>query len=362
MLSSRPVLCVLTSTLGLAFFSGAAIASASTADLSVSNPTVDGTAEVGTTATYVSHVTNLGPDATAATVTDELGDAEKLVSASTSAGSCVQDAPVNCDLGVVAPGADVTLTIKVFYMRESRYNQQTLTVTGAADNSDPDPDNDVAGVSFEVSQPQAPVVQKPTAETGGWSRGQAHLDVDAELAPYGSGSYWFEYGKTKAYGHKTSAKAIHGQSGLTRRATLAGLQMNTTYHYRVVLVAHGKTYRGRDHSAKTFGKILYPELTLKAAKRSASSTVYVGKLDPDGIADAPGSCKGSVSIEVYTLQGATLLRSRSTKLGKDCTYRLKLPFGTRDARRYGKKGNVLAQARFTGNYAVAAVGSQSDRP
>ena len=138
--------------------------------------------------------------------------------------------------------------------------------------------------------------------------------------------------------------------------------MNTTYHYRVVLVVDGKTYHGRDHSAKTFGKILFPELTLRAASRSAHSTTYVGKLDPDGIADAPGSCKGSVSIDVYTLAGADLLHSRATKLGKDCTYRLKLPFGTKDARRYGKRGNVLAQARFSGNYAVANVGSKSDRP
>jgi hypothetical protein len=361
MLSSRPVLCVLTSALGLAFFSSAAIASASTADLSISNPSLDGSQEVGTSATYVAHVTNIGPDATEAAVTDQLGDAESLVSASTSQGACTQTAPVSCALGMVAPGTDVTITVKVTYVATSDHNQHFMSVAGAADNSDPDPDNDAGGLEYSVTEPEAPVVQKPTAETGGWSRGQAHLDVDAELAPYGSGTYWFEYGTTKAYGHKTATKSIRGQDGLKRSATLGGLKMNTTYHYRVVLVAHGKTYRGRDHSVKTFGKILFPELTLKAAQSSGSRTTYVGQLDPDGIADAPGSCKGSVSIEVYTLQGATLLHSRSTTLGKDCAYRLTLPFGTRDARRYGKKGNVLVQARFTGNYAVAAVGSKSDR-
>jgi hypothetical protein len=67
------------------------------------------------------------------------------------------------------------------------------------------------------------------------------------------------------------------------------------------------------------------------------------------------------SIDVYALAGATLPHSRSTKLGKDCGDRLTLPFGTHDARRYGKKGNVLVQARFDGNSAVAAVGSGSDR-
>jgi uncharacterized repeat protein (TIGR01451 family) len=361
MLPSRPALCVLTSTLGLAFFSSAAVASASTADLSISNPTFDGSREVGTRATYVAHVTNNGPDATDATVSDQLGDAESLVSASASQGSCTQAAPVSCALGVVAPGTDVTITVKVSYVATSDHNQHVMSVAGAADNSDPDSNNDAGGAEYAVTEPEAPVVQKPTAETGGWSRGQAHLDVDAELAPYGSGTYWFEYGTTRAYGHKTAAKSIRGQNGLKRSATIDGLHMNTTYHYRVVLVAHGKTYRGRDHSARTFGKILFPELTLKAVRSSGSSTTYVGKLDPDGVADAPGSCKGSVSIEVYTLAGATLLRSRSTKLGKDCAYRLTLRFGTHDARRYGKKGNVLVQARFDGNHAVAAVGSKSDR-
>src|SRR5690349_15657626 len=104
MLRSRSVLCVLSSTIGLAFFSTAALASASTADFSITNPDAGLAHEVGATVTYVAHVSNSGPDAAAATVSDELGEVESLVSASASQGSCTQTAPVICDLGVVAPG------------------------------------------------------------------------------------------------------------------------------------------------------------------------------------------------------------------------------------------------------------------
>lgn len=361
MLRSRSVFCALTSTVGLAFFSTAALASASTADFSITNPDAGPTHVVGATVTYVAHVSNSGPDAASASVNDELGEVESLVSASASQGSCTQTAPVSCDLGVVAPGADVTVQVTVTYTRASNGNNHQMIVSGGPDNSDPNFNNNVGVASFSVDEPEAPVLQTPSAQTGEWSRGQAHLDVDAELSPYGAGTYYFEYGKTKAYGTKSATKNVSGNEDVKRTTRLAGLKMSTVYHYRVVLVVDGKTYRGRDRAAKTLGKINYPELTLKAVRRSASSTLYKGELMPDGTADAPGSCKGSIRLEVYTLQGATLMEKK-TKLGKDCTYRLKLPFGRTAARRAGRKGNVLVQAWFSGNYAVAHVGSTADKP
>src|SRR3954471_17451613 len=97
MLRSRSALCALTSTLGLAFFTSVALASASTADLSITNPDTGFAPEVGTTVTYAVRVDNHGPDATTATVSDQLGDAEALVSASASQGSCTRAAPVTCE-------------------------------------------------------------------------------------------------------------------------------------------------------------------------------------------------------------------------------------------------------------------------
>lgn len=361
MLLSRSGLCALTSTVGLAFFSTAALASASTADLSITNPDAGPTHVVGATVTYVAHVSNNGPDAVAAGVSDELGEVESLVSASASQGSCTQTAPVSCDLGVVAPGADVTVRVTVTYTRASNGNNHQMVVSGGPGNNDPDFNNDVGVASFYVDEPEEQVVQTPSAQTGEWSRGQAHLDVEAELSPYGAGTYYFEYGRTKAYGSKTATKNVRGDDDVKRTARLARLKMRTVYHYRVVLVVDGKTYRGRDRAARTLGKIKFPELTLEAVRRSASSTLYQGELMPDGTADAPGSCKGSIRLEVYTLDGASLME-RKTRLRKDCTYRLRLPFGRTAARRAGRKGKVLVQAWFSGNYAVAHVGSKADKP
>jgi len=361
MLRTRSVLCALTSTAGLAFFSTAALASASTADLSITNPDAGPTHVAGATVTYVAHVTNNGPDATPATVTDELGEVESLVSASASQGSCTQTAPVRCDLGVVAPGAGVTVQVTVTYTGPSNGNNHQMMVSGGPDISDPDFTNDVGVASSPVDAPEAPEVQTPSAETGDWSRGQAHLDVEARLSPYGAGTYHFEYGRTKAYGTKTPAKKVSGDEDVERSTRLAGLKMSTVYHYRVVLVVDGKTYRGRDRAAKTLGRIKYPELTLEAVRRSASSTLYRGELMPDGTGDAPGACKGSIRLAAYTLDGPTLMEKR-TKLGKDCTYRLKLPFGRAAARRAGRKGTVLVQAWFSGNHAIANVGSKADKP
>jgi hypothetical protein len=346
--------------LALAFLVPTAVASAdTTADLSISNPTISGDPYVGNTATYTMQVGNNGPDATEATATVELGQAEQLVSASASQGSCTQAAPVTCSVGTVAPSASVSLTITVKYTGGGT-DQHKDSVAGPSTNVDPDPNNNLAGVSYEVSYPEEPVNQTPTAETGGWNRSQANLKVDALASPFGSGTYYFEYGKTKSYGKKTSVSKVSGNEDVSVKGRLSGLAMSTTYHYRVVLVVGGKTYRGRDKSAKTLGKLLYGPLTLKAVKRGASSTSYTGRLGA-GMADAPGACKGGVSVTVYTLQGADLL-VKKTSMRSNCTYKITIPFGTKQARKYGKKGSVLVQANFTGNRAVARVGSESDRP
>src|SRR2546430_2229836 len=110
--------------LALAFLASAGVASAdTTADLAITNPAVGYDHSVGSSATYTMQVSNNGPDATDATVSDQLGDAEDLISAETTQGSCTQAVPVSCSLGTVAPGAPVTVTIKVNYARTAQYNQ-----------------------------------------------------------------------------------------------------------------------------------------------------------------------------------------------------------------------------------------------
>jgi hypothetical protein len=239
-------------------------------------------------------------------------------------------------------------------------NEHTDRISGASTNVDPNPHNDAGGVSFQVAEPEAALVQTPTAETGSWFRTQARLDVDGLVSPFGAGTYYFEYGKTKAYGKKTSARKVTGGESVTVEGKLGGLAMSTTYHYRVVLVVGGKSYRGGDRSAKTLGKLKWGPLTMKAVSRKPSSAVYAGRLGA-GMADAPGACKGTITITVYTTGGADIL-AKKTALRSDCTYKLTVPFGATQARKYGRKGNVIVQARFSGNRAVSSVGSGIDNP
>jgi uncharacterized repeat protein (TIGR01451 family) len=358
--AARLVRILVFPALVLAFLASAAAASANTtADLSIGNPVISGDPYVGSTATYTLQVANNGPDAADATVTDQLGDAEQLVSATASQGSCTQTAPVICSLGTVAPSGSASLTIKVKYTKTGS-NQHTDTVSGAGTNVDPNPNNDAGGVGFQVAEPDAAPVQTPTAETGSWSRTQTHLDVDGLVSPFGAGTYYFEYGQTKAYGDKTSVSKVSGGDRVAVKGRLGGLAMSTTYHYRVVLVVGGKTYRGHDQSATTLGKLKWGPLTMKAVSRTPSSAVYTGRLGA-GLADAPGACKGTVTISVYTTAGADIL-ARKTAMRSDCTYKLAVPFGATQARKYGPKGNVIVQARFSGSRAVSSVGSVGDNP
>ena len=340
----------------LVFLSLTSVAFASAADLSITNPVISGAPYVGNTATYTVQVGNSGPEATDATVVDQLGEAEQLVSITSSQGACTD---TSCALGAVAPGSTVDITIKVTYTK-AIYNEHTVMVSGAG-NDDPDHNNDRGGAGFQVSDPEpAAPPATPVAETGSWSRAQAHLDVDALLSPYGSGAYYFEYGKTKAYGKKTATKKVSGQDEVEVKGLIDDLAMSTTYHYRVVMVVGGKSYRGKDKSAKTLGKLMYGPLTMKMVSETASSSTYTGKVG-GGLADAPGACKGTITLSIYTLQGADLMTKKTTVRG-DCTYKISVPFGTAKARKYGPRGRVLAQARFSGSYAVAGVGSTSLHP
>jgi hypothetical protein len=347
-----------------------ALASAATADLSITNPVITGDTRPGAEITYSSTVSNAGPDATAVTVDDAASDNEQLLGITVSQGACA--APVAgrslCDLGTVAPGATATLTVRVRLTTAGNYQHVTWVRPTNADlenqTQDPNGDNDSGGVNFNVDEPYvAPVeVDTPTVSSGsGYRNTQATIGVDAEVAPYGAGTLHFEYGKTRSFGKKTAAQKLDTQETVERKAVIKGLAMKTRIYWRAVLVVGGKTYRGETRTARTQGRMLYPNITIKATKRAASSTTYVGTIG-DGFADAPGACKGTIVMSVYTEAG-DVVRRRTKVNAKACSYRITIPFGTRDARRYGPKGKgVFVQAGFSGTKAVASARSTSDRP
>src|SRR3954454_348981 len=62
-------------------------------------------------------------------------------------------------------------------------------------------------------------------------------------------AYYFEYGRTEAYGKQTPALAFSGDPKVS--VTLVGLAPSTTYHYRVVTTGLLTAARGGDESFTT---------------------------------------------------------------------------------------------------------------
>jgi hypothetical protein len=73
----------------------------------------------------------------------------------------------------------------------------------------------------------------------------------------GSGKAYFEYGTTTSYGTTTPEQNL-GAGGSTEEVTQAitGLQEATAYHYRLVVVAGGKTVDGEDRSFETVAPLV----------------------------------------------------------------------------------------------------------
>jgi uncharacterized repeat protein (TIGR01451 family) len=104
----------------------------------------------GGTISYTIPVVNNGPDkATGVVVADQLPIGTKLVSATTTQGSCGGTSTVECGVGVLAGGAGATVTIKV----TADPGTYTNTATVSTQSLDTDPSNDSASVSTTLVGP-----------------------------------------------------------------------------------------------------------------------------------------------------------------------------------------------------------------
>ena len=77
--------------------------------------------------------------------------------------------------------------------------------------------------------------------------------LNGHVNPNGApAAYWFEYGKTSSYDKETDR--LDAGSGTTNVAVselVAGLEANTTYHYRLCAAAEDATTCGADRSLTT---------------------------------------------------------------------------------------------------------------
>jgi phosphodiesterase/alkaline phosphatase D-like protein len=101
--------------------------------------------------------------------------------------------------------------------------------------------------------PPPPPPTKPTSTTGTASPSVNGATVNATVNPNGLPTdYYFEFGTTSAYGLQTPpTSAGSGTAAVSVTRSLAGLQSNQTYHYRIVAVSAGGTTLGTDATFTT---------------------------------------------------------------------------------------------------------------
>ena len=101
--------------------------------------------------TWTMVVTNNGPDTdTSVKVSDPMPAGNTYVSSSTTQGSCTGGAILNCDLGTMTNGQQITITLVT---TPSTTGIQTNTATVSGDRPETNLTNNVATASVEVTKP-----------------------------------------------------------------------------------------------------------------------------------------------------------------------------------------------------------------
>jgi hypothetical protein len=94
--------------------------------------------------------------------------------------------------------------------------------------------------------------------------------------------YYFEYGTSAAYGHRTAESVVAAAWGaIAVNTTISGLQHNTPYHWRVVVRTSNGTFDGVDHE---FSIPYDPEIREEGASDVQATQASVGgRVQPGGV-------------------------------------------------------------------------------
>jgi uncharacterized repeat protein (TIGR01451 family)/CSLREA domain-containing protein len=223
-----------------------------TTGLTVSN-TAPISAALGGTFEIKLAVSNAGPGiASNVTVVDQLPSGTTMAGAQPSAGTCSPSGSpvkITCDLGTIAAGAGAGIDLFVSSSAAGTFSD-TATAT-----------DDQGGSGSAATQTAIiETTAKPTiarAELKQLTR--TAITLRGRLDPHGNTvSYFFEYGRTRQFGHLTRVD-VTSVAGV-RSARVVGLLAGTRYFFRLVAtsgskVAYGSTYSfvtkaGKHHMAK----------------------------------------------------------------------------------------------------------------
>ena len=155
---------------------------ATSADL-VLTQTGPASACVGSTITYQLTLKNQGPNsATGVVLTDLLPAETSYVTGSATAGELAGTGPVKLDLGNLAPGASVGVTLTV-RLNSSGSGTVLNSASVTATISDPVGANNVAAAATSSADGEAPVVTVPADYELDLADGQCELMIDYGSAP-----------------------------------------------------------------------------------------------------------------------------------------------------------------------------------
>jgi hypothetical protein len=136
------------------------------------------------------------------------------------------------------------------------------------------------GADAAFSTLGAPVVATGPVDVGSLSVTSAR--VNGTVDPRGSRtSWWFEYGRTRAYGFRTPSTTVNGTTSLQASGLLTGLSPGVRWHYRLVAQSSAGTSAGLDASFAT------PRRPLDPAGRPVRCTIF-GTQGPDTIRGGRG--------------------------------------------------------------------------
>jgi predicted outer membrane repeat protein len=259
-----------------------------------------------------------GGFSTGTTLVDQLPAGETLYGATPSQGSCSASgapAKLSCALGLVAPGASVTVQLVVA-------GSTAGAVTNTATVSNDEGASLSASVTTLITAPAAPsaaVGAAPGAYTGvasGVSKNTATLS--GMVVPGGQPTgFFFEFGTSSSYGESTGVGFTGSvQEGVL--AALANLSPVTTYHYRLVAINDSGASYGADATFKTQG-------TLPGSLRLGGGKLAVrkGKLFAPLTCVSSQRCLGLLAISTRVQTSAT---SRAATVactkGKSASYRI----------------------------------------
>jgi hypothetical protein len=139
-------------------------------------------------------------------------------------------------------------------------------------------------------------IKPPSVVTGAATQvSGAGVTLRGTVNPHGTETNcYFQYGTTAAYGAQTPTTAVgNGAAQVKVSQAISGLQLGTTYHYRMVAVTSaGTTLQGQDH---TFATKKVP-LRLKLAK-PLGPVVYGSRLTIEGAASGTSAANRQVVLQ-----------------------------------------------------------------